>query len=377
MMIVASPAWAAPKDRPICGFGEVRFDIDFPSARLNECARTGPDEYSLGVMPEATPINASPWYAFKVMAASTRMISVYLHYGVHSHRYPPKISKDGKTWTLLDRSDYQILFAGKTLQLSLVAGPQPLYIAAQEIIDNRYYEQWADGLAQLEYVEKSLLGKSPNNHSIFKLVSAGQGKEWVLIVGRQHPPELTGALALLPFVETLLADSDLARQFRQRFNLLIVPNLNPDGVAAGNWRYNMNGIDLNRDWGLFTQVEIALVRDELLRRFARTDQRLVLGLDFHSTGEDVFYTQQDDTTLYLPGFTRDWLEYIAGQLPNYRVKREATNNPGLPTFKTYLSGAYSIPAITYEVGDNTDRQLITRVARTGARGMMRVLLNEN
>ena len=378
LLLVALPAGATPQvvsPTPlICGFGEVRFDVDFPGARLNECAQTGIDEYSIGVLPEAQPINPSPWYAFKVMAVSRRTISVYLHYGVHSHRYPPKVSQDGKTWTLLDKDSYQVLFAGKTLKLNLVVGPQPRYIAAQEVIDNRYYEQWADELAQLAYVEKSVLGKSTQDRSIFKLVVAGPGKEWVLIVGRQHPPELTGALALMPFVETLLADSDLARQFRQHFNLLIVPNLNPDGVAAGHWRYNMNGVDLNRDWGLFTQPEIAHMRDELLRRFTQTGQRLVLGLDFHSTKEDIFYTQQDATTLYLPSFTHDWLRYIERQLPDYPVNRKATNNPGLPTFKTYMSGAYSIPAITYEVGDNTDRPLITQVARTGAEGMMNVLL---
>ena len=377
-LLVALPAGAAPpvlSQAPlICGFGEVRFDLDFPGARLNECAQTGLDEYTIGVLPEAQPINPSPWYAFKVMAASKRTISVYLHYGVHSHRYPPKSSQDGKTWTLLDNDSYQILFAGKALKLSLEVGPQPRYIAAQEVIDNRYYEQWADDLAQLDYVEKSLLGKSTQDRPIFKLVVAGPGKEWVLIVGRQHPPELTGALALMPFVDALLAERALARQFRQRFNLLIVPNLNPDGVAAGHWRYNMNGVDLNRDWGRFTQPETALMRDELLSRFSRTGQRLVLGLDFHSTREDVFYTQQDATTLYLPEFTHAWLGYIDRQLPDYPVNRKATNNPGLPTFKTYMSGAYSIPAITYEVGDNTDRQLITRVARTGAKGMMHVLL---
>ena len=59
------------------------------------------------------------------------------------------------------------------------------------------------------------------------------------MIGRQHPPEVTGAIAMHSFIDTVLADTDLARQFRDRFKLAIVPLMNPDGVAAGHWRHNV------------------------------------------------------------------------------------------------------------------------------------------
>ena len=71
------------------------------------------------------------------------------------------------------------------------------------------------------------------------------------IVGRQHPPEVTGSMALMEFVETIVGASDLAKEFRQSFRTIVIPLMNPDGVAAGNWRHNLNGVDLNRDWGPF------------------------------------------------------------------------------------------------------------------------------
>src|SRR3546814_5185364 len=55
------------------------------------------------------------------------------------------------------------------------------------------------------------------------------------------------------FVDELAADSPLARDFRERTLVIVLPLLNPDGVVEGNWRGNINGQDLNRDWGPFTQ----------------------------------------------------------------------------------------------------------------------------
>jgi hypothetical protein len=35
-------------------------------------------------------------------------------------------------------------------------------------------------------------------------------------------------------------------------------NANPDGVDKGHWRLNDGGVDLNRDWGPFTQPETGM-----------------------------------------------------------------------------------------------------------------------
>ena len=365
---------AVTTHRPVCAFGDLRIATDFDAARVSQCAQTGKNSYTLVVQPEGKPINSSPWYAFSLSAERARTITLFLHYGLHKHRYRPKISTDGRQWALLDASSYSVILAGRALKLELRAGPEPVYISAQEIINNDDYRQWIDTIAELPYVEKSEIGKSIKQRPITRLMTNGPAREWVLLVGRQHPPEVTGALALLPFVEALLADNALTRQFLQRFNVMIIPNLNPDGVAEGHWRFNMNGADLNRDWGIFEQTETALLADALNKLLASGGNKLVLGLDFHSTKEDVFYTQEDDPGLDLPDFTREWLEQIQRQAPWFTVKRQATNNPGLPTFKTYISEHYNIPAITYEMGDQTDRKTIAEVARIAATEMKRILL---
>jgi cytosolic carboxypeptidase protein 2/3 len=49
-------------------------------------------------------------------------------------------------------------------------------------------------------------------------------------------------------IQTLLSDSDLAKELRKNFIFRIVPMLNPDGVIYGNYRCSLLGCDLNRKW---------------------------------------------------------------------------------------------------------------------------------
>ena len=49
-------------------------------------------------------------------------------------------------------------------------------------------------------------------------------------------------------VSQSLGDSPQAHQLLKLYIFKILPCLNPDGVIAGNFRYSMNGCDLNRKW---------------------------------------------------------------------------------------------------------------------------------
>jgi murein tripeptide amidase MpaA len=194
-----------------------------------------------------------------------------------------------------------------------------------------------------------------------------------MLVGRQHPPEVTGALAMVSFTDEILSDSPLAQQFRDRFDLMIIPNLNPDGVEHGHWRHNMGGLDLNRDWGPFTQPETQAAKSVIDQIEA---PGLALFLDFHSTRKNVFYTQPvgADGTEY--GFTAEWLKRARAKLPSYAFDRQGAHNVDLPTSKTFIFEAFGIPAITYELGDETDRTEIAETARIFAQEMMLLLLEQ-
>jgi predicted deacylase len=366
----------APVD---CAFTEVSFDTSFPGGRIDGCAEQEANRYLITLSPENTPINHSPWYAFKVEADAPRSITVELEYTEHAHRYFPKISTDGVTWERMPAADVTVAADGKQAVLSLQVGPNPIWVSAQELVDNDDYSAWVRQLAQQEFAQLSVLGKSLEGRDIYKINTFNQGqKKALLLVGRQHPPEVTGALAMRSFVERLFDSDALAQRFREQFGIIMVPNLNPDGVYHGNWRHNRNGVDLNRDWGPFSQPETQLMRDELSSLQQVGAPKPYLFLDFHSTAEDVFYTQFPDMKTFPENFTTRWMTAIearaASDFPDYKVVWTPGHNAEEATSKNYMYETFGIPAITFELGDETDRSFIDQYAVLAAEEMMNVLL---
>ncbi|MEM9235100.1 MAG: peptidase M14, partial [Pseudomonadota bacterium] len=59
------------------------------------------------------------------------------------------------------------------------------------------------------------------------------------------------------------------------------------------------------------------------------------------------------------------------------VERAERHNSDLPTSKNYMYSTYNIPAITYELGDETDRAIIRESASVYAQEMMKLLLEHH
>jgi len=354
-----------------CSSGVVRITTDFATARMDECKRVAENEYLITLVPENTPINSSPWYAFKIQADQASDITITMKVRGDEHRYPPKISSDSKTWQL---QPYKL--QGKRLIMNITASPKPVLIAAQEIINNQYYVDWAKKLTVNESITHSLLGNSTQGRPIYKIEHRNEkAKEWLVILGRQHPPEITGALALFPFVETLLSTSKVSQRYLEKYNVLVIPNINPDGVHAGNWRSNANGLDLNRDWNDFTQIETRLINDYLQGLVAQ-GQKIKFAVDFHSTKRDIFYSMPVDYGVEDAYFVRHWLGDLAKAMPHFNVEIKPGNNPSLGVSKQYFSDKFGVHAITYEMGDNTDRGEIKRIAFNSANLLMANMLSD-
>jgi hypothetical protein len=356
-----------------CEFKNVHFKTDFEAGKIDECKQLTENHFELVTKPENRPINPSPWYAFKVVNKNieNQQISIVIKGEKAKPRYLPKMSIDGKQWQALP---FDII--DNAIHINIQLQQQDLYIAGQEVIDNAFYAQWNQALAKQSGFELQQLGVSTDGRRIDALVhSKPDNKEWFLIVGRQHPPEITGALALVSFVEELASQQQLNADFLARFNVMIIPNLNPDGVAEGNWRHNTKGTDLNRDWGKFTQVETQQVQTWLNKTLVE-QQKLVFALDFHSTQQDIFYTMPSDYTVAPSTFSEDWLKQLKdATVSSFTVRPKPGSSPNRGIFKQYLADEYNIHSITYEMGDNTNRELIKHVAQTAAQTLMQQMLS--
>lgn len=352
-----------------CDTGAVRLIADFEASRMDECQVLADNNYLITIAPENTPINPSPWYAFKIEADTATDITVNIKIsGNRDNRYLPKFSQDMKTWSV-----YPHKYRNKQLILNIKASTKPVYIAGQEVIDNQYYVDWAKKLQKTAHITHQQLGTSQQGRPIYKIESRGDSNEWLVILGRLHPPEITGALALFPFVETLLANNPLAVYFRKNYNLLVIPNLNPDGVAMGNWRHNANGVDLNRDWITFKQPETQQVH-QYLQQLVASGAKIKFAVDFHSTQHDVFYTMPTDYGVEERYFVKHWLGALDKAMPNFDVIQKPGNRPNNGVSKQYFADNYQVHAITYEMGDETNRDNIDIIATNASILLMQTLL---
>ncbi|KPP98391.1 MAG: putative carboxypeptidase [Bacteroidetes bacterium HLUCCA01] len=348
---------------------------EFVASRMNDFYRVEDNLYRVTIAPENAPINWSSWYSFKLWSDTPQTIRLELAYENGYHRYIPKLSTDRIHWTALDTTEFVHDREAGTALLTLDVTPEPIYVSAQEHITSEDVYAWADSLTTLPFVEQSVIGQSHRGRDLVKLVVNATGNPdapVIVVMGRQHPPEIPGAMAMETFVNTFTSDEPEAMAFRSRYQMIVYPLINPDGVDGGHWRHNFGGVDLNRDWKAFNQPETRAVADDLIG-YQERGVFMLYSLDFHSTIYDVYYTSNKDIPTNLPGLTDRWLAGINAILPDYEIREEPSGVVS-PVSKNFMYHTFFNNGVTYEVGDATPRPLIRDVARAAAISMIREVM---
>lgn len=347
----------------------------FEGARLNDFQQISRDTFKAVILPENFPINESPWFAFKIWSEKKRQIFLILDYTHATHRYIPKISPDRKTWMAIDTNIIEYIDSSDVVFPTQLSS-SPKYISGQELITSSDVYAWNLEKSSHAHVISGTYGKSVKGLDLRYLdiySNEKKNKPMLVILSRQHPPEISGFLAMQHFVDAILDTTVLATDFREKYRVLVFPLLNPDGVDMGHWRHNAHGIDLNRDWGVYVQPEIQQTVDFIVREQKKNKNEVVLGIDFHSTQEDVFYTYADSLRSVIPKFKDYWIYGIDRAMPDYEPLDEPS---GLsqPYSKVWFYTQFNAEGITYEIGDETPRDFIKRKAIISAEEMMKLLM---
>ncbi|MBN1650313.1 MAG: hypothetical protein JW857_03225 [Bacteroidales bacterium] len=357
---------------------------EFDGARLNGIVLSNDTLITALITPENTPINGSPWYAFKLWSKSEKNMYLKLTYleGV-SHRYYPKLSRDGINWDNLDSTNFFTDTTGiangaspKSISMKLSLSEDTLWVAAQELITSQHIYKWEQELAKKPYISIHKIGESREGRplNILKIGNSNDQK-MILVLSRQHPPEVTGYLAMKAFVEKLSEDQSLNQKFREKYKTFVIPLLNPDGVDLGHWRHNAGGIDLNRDWETFNQPEIAAVKAFMENKVKGSGGKFYFGVDFHSTFHDIYYTINPELKGNMPGLVPELITEMGKEFPDYQpnIRPGGLDGPKISStsFMFYTFGA---EAVTFELGDNTPRPFIKQKGEVAAQKLMEIMV---
>ncbi|KRX00139.1 hypothetical protein PPERSA_10638 [Pseudocohnilembus persalinus] len=124
-----------------------------------------------------------------------------------------------------------------------------------------YLEQLQTDEKKSQFVSKKNLCKTVSKNVCDILTITNPSKEnnkkgnqkdekfGVILTARQHPGESAGSVMMEGILDLLTDPNDPVSEFLRRNCVFkVIPMLNPDGVIHGNYRCNMAGVDLNRQW---------------------------------------------------------------------------------------------------------------------------------
>lgn len=246
------------------------------------------------------------------------------------------VSEDGKTWRTVTGHKRE----GNRLELNVCLKTDALYVARIEpyrISDlGRRIEAVRDrALARVETIGETVEGRE------LEILSVGRcdARHHVLLRARAHPWETGGNWLLEGLIEGLLADD--AGPCLDTYCLHALPMANKDGVARGGSRFNMQGMDLNRNWDRPADAALAPENHALekwIEQAIESGRRPGLAIDLHndSGGQIHISRPEKDAEPYLANMAR--LEEV---LRRHTWFTEGSTDPSFCNPGSFGEGLYS------------------------------------
>jgi len=155
------------------------------------------------------------------------------------------ISDDGKRWRTVPTNS----LPGNRVQLRVTMTGSRLYVARMEPyrlsdLDRLLETVRSHRLVRIEPIGQTVAGRQ------LEIIRIGDpaAPHRVFVRARAHPWEAGSNWVAQGLIDRLLADDEESKRFLRVYNVSVLPMANKDGVARGATRFNLRGMDLNRNW---------------------------------------------------------------------------------------------------------------------------------
>ena len=171
------------------------------------------------------------------------------------------VSEDGKKWRHIP-TEWIETPQGPNLKMQVHMESDSLYLARVDPYRVSDLQNLFSKIRGQDRIQIIPIGKSVQARELHIIrVGNENAPHKVFIRGRVHPWEPGGNWVIEGLIETLLQDSEEVSAYLENYCLYILPMANIDGVTNGVTRFNMMGLDLNRN--LTTPADPVLAPENL------------------------------------------------------------------------------------------------------------------
>lgn len=192
------------------------------------------------------------------------------------------VSDDGQQWRPVDTEPAEPHW----LRLRVQMAGESLYVARLQPYRLSDLERLKAEIGDHPLVEITPIGRTIEQRELEMLrIGKPEAPHRILIRGRAHPWEPGGNWVLEGLIRRLLRGDDHAQRYLERYCLYTLPIANKDGVARGWTRFNLRGMDLNRNWDRPADAALApenAALEKWLDQSLAAGRRPDLMIDFHN-----------------------------------------------------------------------------------------------
>jgi len=263
------------------------------------------------------------------------------------------ISDDGKTWRTVPTDG----LPGNRVQLRVTMVGRQLYVARMEPYRLSDLERLLGTIRSHSLVRIESIGQTVDGRAL-EIIHIGNpaAPYRVFVRARAHPWEAGSNWVAQGLIERLLADDDESRRFLRVYSVSVLPMANKDGVARGLTRFNLRGMDLNRNWDKPADPDLSPENAALERWLAReiaAGRKPQLALELHNDGNGLLHISRPPVPLLEQHLTR--MKTLEGLLRRYTWFTEGTTSPSFSNSGTLGEGwlqRYGIDATVHEFNCN-------------------------